>query len=208
MNNDVRQVAENSFLIPNPITQNVIWPGLRIVETIALAEYCSNKELNQIWLQNELLLKRRGAYSLDWHIQGMIESVGQYGDFKSRVIACGTSGMYRTELKNGIGQTIHFFQGFDPHASYLVPYLAANNTLYESTYGVFQYTQKNGIIKKLVFSLPGEKGITDDRTMDITVFYNSVKQKIDYSDIQAALSDLTRQISISANSIKKTSCKE
>ena len=149
-----------------------------ILSIFILSEMAVTNENNAPWMLNNDLTKRRHAYRYDEHLQQMLLSVKQIGRYSSKVIPCGTSGYYKTELFSEKGYCIHFNHSFDKNAIYNQDYLHKNDDFNNAKFSYFLYGLDNNKekIKELKFVIPSlnQKEIVIDLTNQFVI----LKEKI------------------------------
>ncbi len=163
---------------------------LKILETIALAEISQQIEREEKpWINEDKLSKRRRAYKFDEEIQCMINAVGRYGDFASEIISCGSSGYYRTELKNPNDISLHFFQNFYRTSKYVQQYIKKNNIINTPRYAFFHYRIVDNKIESLVLEFPYENDLYTIK-VDLSNYYREILERIKSKDVFHMLESL------------------
>lgn len=163
---------------------------LRIIETIALAEISQqNAREEKPWINEEKLNKRRAAYGFDEEIQCMVNHVGRYGDFTSGIISCGSSGYYRTELKNSNNVFLHFFQNFYRLSKYVQAYIKKNEIINAPNYAFFHYTISENKISDIELEFPYENDLYTTK-YNLSACYQEIKNNIKSKDVAQMLKTL------------------
>lgn len=126
---------------PNPIV-------FKLVEIFVLASWIMETKSEFSWLNDDKLLKRRGAYMFDLYVQKMAKILGDNDDIQTTYVACGKS-YYKTEIIFKKIIHIHIHHSFSKEANYLKPYFEMNNFENDDRYMYIKYDLQDNQISNL-----------------------------------------------------------
>ena len=113
--------------------------SLNLLLPLITAEQNMEKENLATFVLDERLMKRRAQYTFDLHLQNSVLMIN-IPNTVTKVIPCGSSGLYKSELILNNGFTIHYNHSFCRDAKYNEYYLAMNRNRERPRYAYFLYT--------------------------------------------------------------------
>ncbi len=140
-NTELFETNEYTQIELKPEDHYLLW-AISII--ICLAEVVAKEQADCPWLSSVNLLKRREAYEIDRHVQGMLLSVGKIREFTAKEIECGNKSFYRTEFSTTSGYILHVFHRNDtPKSEYRKEYCRMNQGITNIADAKYMYLAYN-----------------------------------------------------------------
>lgn len=147
------------------------------VSVAVLAEMAVSQDNDFPWLIEEKLFKRRNSYEFDKHLQSMLLFLDGKNGASAECIACGTSGLYKTEIVLDNSIYVHFCRSFDKTAKYNQPYLLMNEESSKLRFCCFEYTLSADKTKVIDISLLIPRLNKADIKVNLPIDFKSIRDR-------------------------------
>ncbi len=145
------------------------------VSVAVLAEMAISKGNDFPWLVEEKLNNRRNSYEFDKHLQNMLLFLNGKNGASAECIACGSSGLYKTEIVLDNSIHVHFCHSFNETAKYNQRYLLMNENSSKLRFCCFEYTLSADKTKIIDISLLIPRLSKADIRVNLLIDFKSIR---------------------------------